>query len=100
MDIDGRETRQKNQVYTGVVKRLSEKPAQDLQIGKLSVSVLESRNELLPPKANAKGRGIRQNWLRGRATMVGKKAMRSTQKWERRPFGKAKTTFVYKALQV
>jgi hypothetical protein len=94
MDIGERETRQNKHVYKGVLKRFFEKPAQDLQIGMLSVSVLENRNELLPPKADTKARGIRQNWLRGRATMVGKKAQRRTGKMERRPFGKAKTAFV------
>jgi U3 small nucleolar RNA-associated protein 16 len=94
MDIDGKEARQNKHVYKGVVKRLFVKPAQDLQIGMSSVSVLESRNELLPPKADPKARGVRQNWLRGRATMVGKKAQRRTGRMERRPFGKAKTAFV------
>ena len=91
--IDGNEVRRNQHVYKGIVKLPSEGPVRDLQIGSLNVSVLEERNGLLPPKADLKARATRENWLRGRATMPGKKGKGSAGKMERRPFGKSNTIF-------
>lgn len=64
----------------------SEKPIKDLKKGKVNVSVLSQRNELLAPKVNRNTKSIREHWLKGReADRKGSgKNGRSFKKMERR----------------
>ena len=43
-----------------------EKAPKDLKYGSTKVRVLSENNKLLPPKANAQSRRIRESWLEGR----------------------------------
>jgi hypothetical protein len=55
---------------TGAVLTKEETGPSDLQVGSLSVSVLPQANDILPPKAGTKSKGIWQSWNRGRNAMV------------------------------
>ena len=46
------------------------KPPKDVRRGPVSVRVLETQSNLLPPKVVSAARGIRETWLKGRQSIV------------------------------
>ncbi|XPT03321.1 hypothetical protein M3J09_012415 [Ascochyta lentis] len=50
----------------------SAKAPKDKRVGKHHVAVLESRNQVLPPKVSKATRGVREGWLKGRKGQVAK----------------------------
>jgi U3 small nucleolar RNA-associated protein 16 len=83
---------------TGAVLVKEEKGPSDIQVGSLSVSVLQQTNDILPPKAGGKSNGIWQSWNRGRNAMVqgGKQKEKGLVRvrMERRAWGGRNKTFV------
>jgi len=65
------------------VIKLDNEPPRDRKVGNVTVSVLPKANDLLPPKASAESRKLREHWLAGRRK-VGKKGAVAV---ERRSFG-------------
>jgi len=65
------------------VIKLDNEPPRDRKVGTVTVSVLPKANDLLPPKASAESRKLREHWLAGRRK-VGKKGAVAV---ERRSFG-------------
>jgi U3 small nucleolar RNA-associated protein 16 len=65
------------------VIKLDNEPPRDRKVGTVTVSVLPKANDLLPPKATAESRKLREHWLAGKRK-VGKKGAVAV---ERRSFG-------------
>jgi hypothetical protein len=72
------------------------KPLKDVRRSPVSVRVLETQSNFLPPKAVSAARSIRETWLKGRKSMVKAQAQakkgrprdnRGVDKMERRAFG-------------
>lgn len=65
------------------VIKLDNEPPKDRKVGTVTVSVLPKANDLLPPKATAESRKLREHWLAGKRK-VGRKGAVAV---ERRSFG-------------
>jgi len=65
------------------VIKLDDEPPRDRKVGTVTVSVLPKANDLLPPKASAESKKLREHWLAGKRK-VGKKGAVAV---ERRSFG-------------
>lgn len=54
------------------VVKLSDDAPRDRKVGPVTVSVLQKTNKLLPPKASAASRDLREKWLAGKRKGSGK----------------------------
>jgi U3 small nucleolar RNA-associated protein 16 len=95
-DEEEEKTRDPSKKFTkkGVVILPSSTGQKDLQLGSMSVSILEKRNgRLPPPKVHTKGNSVRENWLRGRNSIAGavkvktKRVKVRSGRVQRKPFG-------------